>query len=145
MRYVFVVTLFLSMMLSGNALEAFSLKNIIVKKADPQAAILANSLKQYPARTELSKKALKLRVGMSKQAVYQLLGEPTWALSYKGMPLDWLYRNAQCNPVDVTFDAKGSVTGFDQGRAKCVDQTFSESLPPDRTLCSNPVNHALCQ
>ena len=48
---------------------------------------LEASLAQFPIRTTLSQKALNLKQGMTRDAVYRLLGPPKWAVSSKGLPL----------------------------------------------------------
>lgn len=106
-------------------------------------AELKDSFKEYPAKTELSKKALQLRRGMTPQQVLELLGTPTWAEHYKGLPLGWSWRNGNCNPVDVTFGKNMRVDGFDEGRSECLDSTYVR-VPAKRYLCSNADNKSLC-
>lgn len=99
--------------------------------------------KKYFPQTELSKKAMRLQNGMTREGVLAILGAPTWAQSYKGMPLDWSWRNGNCNPVDVTFDERLRVNGFNQGRATCLDVVF-EDVPGDDSLCQDPHVSTLC-
>ena len=44
-----------------------------------------HSLNTYPAKTALSKKALTLKLGMSKDDARALLGNPTWAETISGV------------------------------------------------------------
>ena len=109
------------------------------------SSIIANvpHQKKYLPHTALSKKALKLKVGMTREEVYKLLGQPTWGQSYEGQPLDWTWRNGKCNPVDVTFDENLRVNGFDEGRVECDTNVYTD-VPSDKHLCSNPDVKKLC-
>jgi len=106
-------------------------------------AELQTSFKEYPVKTELTKQALQLHRGMTKAQVLQLLGQPTWARHYKGEALDWTWVNGPCEPVDVTFDEHLRVSGFDEGRAECLDHTYTD-LPNNQYLCSREENKKLC-
>ena len=101
-------------------------------------------LKPPSPQTKLSTKAIKLKIGMTRLQVKTLLGEPTWAQSYMGMSLDWTWRNGKCNPVDVTFNKKMFVSGFDEGWVQCSKIVDYTDLPADKHLCSNSANQSLC-
>jgi len=101
-----------------------------------------SSIKEYPAKTSLSKKAGYLKLGMTKAQVIKLLGPPTWADSDEGVPLELAWRNGKCNPVVVTFDKQIKVDGWDEGRVECFVTTYTD-LPDDQYLCSNPKNAAM--
>ncbi len=103
-----------------------------------------HSLDVYPAKTALSKKAITLKMGMSKDQVRALLGNPTWAESSPGEPLAWSWRNDPCSPVVVTFDKNMKVKGYDQGRSECVAQTY-KGVPGDAYLCSKNEQKLPCQ
>lgn len=121
-----------------------------ISSLKPSSPVLSKSPRLFKKRhishfpqTELSRKAMHLRIGMTREEVLVLLGRPTWAQSYKGIPLDWSWRNGFCNPVDVTFDEGLRVNGFNQGRAICLVATY-EDVPDDENLCSNPKVAPLC-
>jgi hypothetical protein len=79
--------------------------------------------------TKLSKKASRLKIGMSRQSVLTLLGRPTWAiipgdsgdfsLPDPRLKLELYWKNPGCSPVVVQFNAGLKVTGWDEGRAYC--------------------------
>ena len=91
---------------------------------------------KYPPQTKLSKKAIHLRIGMTKKEVFALLGTPTWA---RGTPLIWTWQNGQCNPVEVYFDYDNIVIGFNEGRAECIGRIYQIDLN-NKYLCTNPLN-----
>ncbi|MGD9108805.1 MAG: hypothetical protein PVI75_06530 [Gammaproteobacteria bacterium] len=93
---------------------------------------------QHPAKTELSKKAVHLKLGMTKAQVIKLLGPPTWANTDEGVPLTLAWRNGNCNPVVVTFDKHVLVDGWDEGRVECSDLTYTD-VPDDQYLCSKQL------
>jgi hypothetical protein len=103
------------------------------------------SLKAYPPKTDLSKKALHLKIGMSKNEVLKLLGNPTWADSKSEVPLAWAWHNGHCNPVNVSFDKNMEVTGFDEGRAVCFEADDYQVLPDKDYLCTNEEQKNLCE
>ena len=122
----------------------FKTKKVITSPTTkPAVALMLTDTSKYPPRTELSKKAMQLHIGMTREEVLKLLGKPTWAQSYKGMPLDWSWRNGQCLPVDVTFNESLRVNGFNQGRVTCLDVNY-EDVPGDESLCSSPKVQSLC-
>ena len=79
--------------------------------------------------TSLSKKASKLKLGMSLQSVISLLVHPTWAVipGDKGdfdlpdprIKLELYFKNTPCSPIVVQFNSAYKVTGWDEGRAFC--------------------------
>ena len=99
---------------------------------------------QAKPKTLLSQKATKLHIGMTRQQVTNVLGDPTWAQNYTGMPLDWTWRNGKCNPVDVTFNNRMLVAGYDEGWASCSSTTDYAVLPSDSHLCSATGNKLIC-
>ncbi len=137
---VFLILMVLVDLASARLMPAFA---FFSKPTAPQSEI-KKKLSPHPAQTALSQKALQLKVGMTRQEVTALLGMPTWAQSYQGMPLDWMWKNGNCNPVDVTFDAKGLVTGYNEGRAHCSKSVYQKDLPNDQSLCSDAKNTSLC-
>jgi hypothetical protein len=100
------------------------------------------SLKLYPPKTELSKKAIHLRIGMTKKEVFELLGKPTWANSEK--PLILIWRNGNCNPIEVIFDQNLKVAGYDEGRAECLEKIYF-AVPDDKYLCTHVDKQNLCK
>ncbi|OGT06931.1 MAG: hypothetical protein A2103_05465 [Gammaproteobacteria bacterium GWF2_41_13] len=115
----------------------------IISLKRPIAADVATISPAFMPKTELSKKTLKLRIGMTRAEVLKVLGTPTWGQSYAGMPLDWTWKNGNCNPVDVTFDGSLHVNGFNEGRASCSDKEYQD-VPDDQYLCTNPDVQVLC-
>jgi len=113
------------------------------EQTDAERADEQKMSEQYPAKTELSKKAKQIRIGMDKKQVLNLLGKPTWGEQMTGVPLVWIWQNGDCNPVFVTFDKSMQVNGYDEGRAQCLDTAYT-SLPDNDSLCSNPGTHHLC-
>jgi len=79
--------------------------------------------------TTLSQKASELKLRMSRKAVINLLGHPTWAVmpSDKGewalpdsrIKLELYWKNTPCSPVIVQFNSAYKVTGWDEGRGFC--------------------------
>lgn len=126
--------------------KATTAKKIIAvqpKAPEEQRKNLAG-LNEYPAVTALSKKALNLSVGMTRQEVFNLLGRPSWVeLQQNGRALVWSWDNDVCNPITVTFNKKLQVVGFDQGRINCLKVKFNYK-PEKELLCSNKENDDLC-
>lgn len=103
--------------------------------------------------TELSKKAAKLKTGMSKDETKLLLGPPTWAVlptdkgEWKLHPaqrLELMWRNGNCNPVVVSFDAKMRVDGWSEGRSVCGEKPYAFA-PGDELLCKRPGRGTACR
>lgn len=97
----------------------------------------------HEAKTQLSKKAAHLKVGMTKKQVLDLLGPATWGDKDKGIPLTLAWRNGNCNPVVVTFDKHMKVDGWDEGRVECKDSTY-EDVPDVQYSCSDTNNLGIC-
>ena len=116
-------------------------KGAIQQKAATTGSMVISP--KFVPKTELSKKTLKLRIGMTREEVLKILGTPTWGQSYAGMPLDWTWKNGSCNPVDVTFDESLHVNGFNEGRASCLETEYQD-VPDDQYLCANPDVQVLC-
>ena len=98
--------------------------------------------------TELSRQASELRLGMTKTEVLALLDQPSWVVTSDDasdfaepdIPLTLIWRNGNCNPVMVSFDSAGTVTGKDEGRVLCGDEEYT-FLPEDEFACPR----AACQ
>jgi len=103
----------------------------------------SDSDKQYSAKTQLSKKAMHLHVGMTKHEVIKLLGKPTWGDGYKGVSLVLSWKNGHCNPVEVIFNKNMKVNGYNEGRAECLTVAYID-LPSNKTLCSNHDHAKFC-
>lgn len=104
-------------------------------------------LNQHPAVTQLSKKALQLRIGNSEKEVYKLLGQPTWASKEEGVGLVWRWANHSCDSVYVVFSEKGRVKSYSQGRSNCNssredtdEEAFSSYLCKDNSNLCFPSN-----
>jgi len=115
----------------------------VVKKPIFSTVPTTESLTKYPARTTLSKKALQLKIGMTKEDVVHLLGEPTWADGSKGHFLVWSWKNGHCNPIRVTFDKNRQVNGFDEGRLVCLAANYTRT-PSAQYSCSHKNRKHLC-
>ncbi|SIN72423.1 hypothetical protein [Halodesulfovibrio marinisediminis] len=105
------------------------------------------------AQTPLSRKAQKLRMGMSKASVIRMFGKPTWAIipgdkdgDYDilmgDMVLELQWDNGSCVPVAVSFDIQMEVIGWDEGRL-CLDKPVFN--PPDEWKCSAPTRAKYCK
>lgn len=104
--------------------------------------------------TSLSKKASKLKVGMSRQVTMKLLGHPTWAVipGDKGdftlpdprIALELHWRNSSCSPVVVQFNSAHKVIGWDEGRAFCgKDAHLFE--PSNEYICDKSDRAKFCK
>jgi hypothetical protein len=104
--------------------------------------------------TQLSKKASRLRLGMTRENVIRLLGKPKWAvipndkgefaLSDRRIKLELHWHNPGCNPVVVQFNDMLKVTGWDEGRAFCgKDARLFE--PSDEYSCIKPDRDKFCK
>ena len=77
--------------------------------------------------TELSGRASKIWIGMVKSEVIALLGPPSWAVTsndsseYSGhdLPLLLIWKNGNCNPVEVEFSFLGDALSWSEGRLLC--------------------------
>jgi hypothetical protein len=107
---------------------------------------------QKQSVTELSKKAARLKRGMTRAEVIGLLGTPTWvrlptdrredALE-AGQTLELHWANGNCNPVAVVFNSKG-VSGWDEGRALCLDKPYPY-VPADKVSCKQKERAKYCR
>ena len=104
--------------------------------------------------TSLSKKASRLKIGMSRKSVISLLGHATWAVipGDKGdlalpdsmISLELYWRNRPCSPVVVEFDSAYKATGWDEGRAICgKDAQLFE--PSNKYSCDKADRLKLCK
>ena len=104
--------------------------------------------------TSLSKKASGLKIGMSRQSVISLLGNPAWAVipGDKGdfslpdprIRLELYWKNTPCSPVVVQFNSAYKVTGWDEGRAFCgKDAQLFE--PSNEYSCGKGDRSKLCK
>ena len=92
--------------------------------------------------TELSQQASELRLGMTTEEVLALLGPPSWAVTsedsseYSGLdlPLLLIWKNGNCNPVEVEFSVVGEALGWNEGRALCGDAEYA-FLPEEAFAC----------
>jgi hypothetical protein len=116
--------------------------------------LLASSITNAVAVTELSGKASTLRSGMTRYAVVRLLGSPTWAtipgddgdfaIPDPRIALELFWHNPGCNPVVVDFDHNLRVIGWDEGRAYCG--TNAHLLEPsDKYSCNKPDRAKFCK
>lgn len=104
--------------------------------------------------TNLSKKAAKLKIGMSRQDVISLLGNPSWAviptdkgdfyISSSSVALGLYWKNTPCSPVVVDFDNTYKVDGWDEGRALCGDEAYLFE-PSNEYSCSNGDRAEFCK
>ncbi len=104
--------------------------------------------------TDLSKKAATLTIGMPRQNVINLLGNPSWAvipadkgdfhLSSTRVILGLYWKNTPCSPVVVDFDNAYKVIGWDEGRALCGDDAQLYE-PSEEYSCSKKDRYELCK
>ena len=122
-----------------------TIKRRLVNTQLSSTAPTEESLKAYPPKTELSKKALNLKLGMTKTEVLELLETPpTWANEDRGESLVWIWQNGICNPVEVTFNHDMTVSGFDEGRAECLTKAYF-ALPDDKYICKHLDRQKSCK
>ena len=103
-------------------------------------------------RTELSQKAGRLRIGMTRSQVISLLGPATWAaipgdqgeyaLPDPRIRLELFWKNGRCGPVAVMFDTEYRVSGWDEGRV-CFD-TEGLTDPSEEYLCEKADRKRYC-
>jgi hypothetical protein len=96
---------------------------------------------QKKSPTPLSVKAAQLKRDMTRAEVIALLGAPTWArlptdkgedALAPGLSLELRWKNGNCSPVAVSFNAAGRVNGWDEGRALCFEKPYP--YVPDESL-----------
>ena len=123
-------------------------------------AVLLISVCGYPvfveaaARTDLSSRASNLKIGMPRAEVIRSLGNSTWAITpldkgewalpVPSIQLELHWRNGNCNPVQVQFNASMRVTGWDEGRALCQDTEYS-LVPGPAYACTKSDRRRFCQ
>lgn len=108
-------------------------------------------------KTELSKKAAKIKSGTSREAVIETLGPPTWAVlpgdggpgsirDLKGVALQLQWDNGPtCFPVTLVFDSDMKVAGIDDG-ATCLGEPLDPSwLPSAEYSCKKEDRSSLCR
>jgi hypothetical protein len=104
-----------------------------------------------PPKTELSKKAATLEVGMERAVVVSELGKPTWVMlpgdksdfaPQKGEAVLLIWNNSPCDPVEVIFDASMTVTGWSEGRALCKEKGEYEHNPKKGKFSCNEKKRA---
>ena len=103
--------------------------------------------------SQLSKKASQLTMGMSREAVIQLLGPATWAsipsdkgefaIPDPGIKLELYWRNLGCVPVVVDFDSNLRVIGWDEGRV-CIEGAHL-SEPSEEYSCNKTDRSKFCK
>ena len=104
--------------------------------------------------TSLSKKASRLNLRMSRQAVIGILGRPTWAvipsdggdfaLPDPRVKLDLYWKNTPCSPVIVMFNSAYRVTGWDEGIGFCVKNVHLFS-PGNEYSCAKADRAKFCK
>ncbi len=104
--------------------------------------------------TDLSQKAKKLNLRMTRQAVIGLLGRPTWAvipsdggeftLPDPRVKLDLYWKNTPCSPVIVMFNSAYRVTGWDEGWGFCGKNVHLFS-PSDDYSCAKADRVKFCR
>jgi hypothetical protein len=107
-------------------------------------------------KTELSKKAAKIKSGTSREAVIELLGPATWAVlpgddgpgsirDLEGVELQLQWHNGPtCFPATLIFDADMKVVGIDAG-ATCFDEPLDPSwLPGSEYSCEKDDRSEFC-
>ena len=114
--------------------------------------LLVSSFATAGEVTELSKKASRLKMGMTREAVIRLLGSATWASipGDKGefappdprIGLELFWRNPGFTPVAVDFDRNLKVIGWDTGQIPLQDYYLVE--PTDKYSCTKPDRSKYC-
>ena len=107
-------------------------------------------------KTRLSKKAEKIKTGMRREAVIEILGPATWAVlpadegpasiaGLEGVSLQLQWDNGKdCFPVTLHFDDGMKVVGIDDGSI-CLDGGIDPSwLPTSDYSCTKPDRSKLC-
>ncbi len=104
--------------------------------------------------TDLSKKASRLNMRMSQQAVIALFGHPTWAVipNDKGdwaLPdprrkLELYWKNTPCSPVIVSFNSAYRVTGWDEGWGFCGKDAHL-GTPSNEYSCGKADRSKFCR
>jgi hypothetical protein len=107
-------------------------------------------------KTRLSKKAEKIKSGMRREAVIEILGPATWAVlpaddgpasiaDLEGVSLQLQWDNGKnCFPVTLHFDEGEKVIGIDHGSI-CLDDGIDPSwLPTSDYSCAKPDRSRLC-
>ena len=109
--------------------------------------------------TELSQQASELSIGMTTEEVLALLGPPSWALTsedaseftdtysfpsvrvgWRGekwtepLPLLLVWKNGNCNPVEVRFSVAGEALAWEEGNGVCLEANYP-LLPEDAFAC----------
>jgi len=106
--------------------------------------------------TRLSKKAEKIKSGMQREAVIEILGPATWAVlpedggpssiaDLEGVSLQLQWDNGdKCFPVTLHFDGGGKVIGIDTGSI-CLDEGIDRNwLPTSDYSCVKADRSKLC-
>jgi hypothetical protein len=107
-------------------------------------------------KTRLSKRAEKVKSGMNREAVIEILGPATWAVlpaddgpgsiaELEGVSLQLQWDNGKnCFPVTLHFNGEMKVIGIDDGSI-CLDDGIDPSwLPTSQYSCAKPDRSKLC-
>lgn len=123
------------------------------KKSELIVLLLSLFIGPRPATaTDLSTKAARLKMGMSRAEAIKLLGPATWAVLPSDTGKDALpdpsivlllaWKNPGCTAVRIHFDARMHVIGWDEGRL-CMTGAERFDLP-DQFLCNRQDRRAKC-
>lgn len=107
--------------------------------------------------TPKSLEAATFQSGMSRTQIINRLGQADFIVHRSdeggsaeelrnfapGVAFELYWANGRCNPVIVQFDAGQSVTGWDEGRAICLDSTYT-FLPETAYSCAFSRHSAYC-
>jgi hypothetical protein len=102
--------------------------------------------------TQLASRARNVKVNMTRTAVIELLGTPTWAvLSTDGdkeaipdssISFVLYWKNPGCGAVIVEFDREGRAAGWDEGRICYPEWEISNMA--DKYLCTSKGRRSKC-
>jgi len=121
-------------------------------------ASLCFSLSAAAEVTSLSKSAASIKMGMSRSNIIAKLGPADFVVHSAdagdsaqelrdfapGVLLELYWKNGKCGPVVVQFNANSKATGWDEGRAICLEKEYSY-LPDSQYGCTNSTHSNLCR
>jgi len=108
--------------------------------------------------TNLSRKAAGLKMGMSRSDVIAKLGPADFVVHSSdtgesaqelrqygsGILFELYWKNGKCGPVVAQFNGSSKATGWNEGRALCLDEEYTY-LPDSHYSCATSANSNLCR
>lgn len=113
---------------AGTTMEELKARSAQIAKQQAEAVAIAEA--KAGIKTELSRKAQEVGLGMLRKEVISLLGNPSYAITPKNLATQGYDRqsdieyvltwdNPECSRVEVIFDANDRTTGWNRGQL-CV-------------------------